>query len=109
MEARYVAARPPRFAEEAQVARRPRSRLVRHVALALTALALATLALAARADAFVYWVGHIDNPETTEALDPHMIGRANLDGTGVDRASSRSRGSSARWRSTPRTSTGRTS
>ena len=76
MEARDVATGSPRFTEGAGVARRPRSRLVRHVALALATLALATLALAARADAYVYW--------TDGAKD--TIGRANLDGTGVDRS-----------------------
>ena len=82
MDGRYAAARPPRFAEGAQVARRPRSRLVRHVALALTTLALATLALTARADAFVYWTWNI-TPPTTQASG---IGRANLDGTGVNQS-----------------------
>ena len=76
MDARDVAAGSPRFAGGTQVARRPRSRLVRHVALALGALALSTLALAARADAYVYW--------TDGAKD--TIGRSNLDGTGVDRS-----------------------
>ena len=76
MEARCVATESPRFTEGAGVARRPRSRLVRYVALALATLALATLALAARADAYVYW--------TDGAKD--TIGRSNLDGTGVDRS-----------------------
>ena len=48
MNARYVAA-SPRFAEEAQVARGPRSRLVRRAALAV--VGLSTLALAAPAAA----------------------------------------------------------
>ena len=49
MDARYVAAGSPGFAEEAQVARGPRSRLVRRAALAV--VGLATLAFAAPAGA----------------------------------------------------------
>src|SRR5262245_31206419 len=44
----------------------------------LAALLAVSLALAARADAFVYWT----NPGTN--LESGTIGRANLDGTGVD-------------------------
>jgi hypothetical protein len=47
---------------------------VRAVAVALATLAFAALALVARADAFVYF------PETGLGA----IGRANLDGTGVN-------------------------
>src|SRR5262245_57318986 len=43
--------------------------------LLLAALLAAPLALAARADAFVYWAA---------PGDPSAIGRANLDGSGVD-------------------------
>ena len=74
MEARYVAAGSRGFAEGAQVARGPRSRLVPRAALVLATLAVATLALAARADAFVYWA------------NSDKIGRANLDGTGVNQS-----------------------
>jgi hypothetical protein len=56
------------------VARGIRSTVGRRAALALATLLVATLALAGRADAFVYWTGFISN----------SIGRANLDGTGVD-------------------------
>ena len=76
MEARCVATGSPRLTEGARVAHGPRSRLVGWAALAFATLALATLALAARADAYVYW--------TDGAKD--TIGRANLDGTGVDRS-----------------------
>jgi hypothetical protein len=48
-----------------------RPTLARH-----TALALATLALAARADAFVYWAND----------EANTIGRANLDGSGVEQS-----------------------
>ena len=43
---------------------------------ALAALALATFALVARADAFVYWAN----------FNTGTIGRANLDGSGVDQS-----------------------
>src|SRR3954447_14063359 len=52
-----------------------RSILLRRAALGLAALLVATLALAARADAFVYWTNFNGT-----------IGRANLDGTGVDQS-----------------------
>ena len=74
MDAPEVAAGSPGFAEEVQVARRPT--LARRAALILATLAVATLALAARADAFVYW--------TTGSSG--TIGRANLDGTGVNQS-----------------------
>ena len=74
MDAPEVAAGSPGFAEEAQVARRPT--LARRAALVLATLAVATLALAARADAYVYW--------TTGSSA--TIGRANLDGTGVNQS-----------------------
>ena len=48
---------------------------MRRAALALATLAVATLALAARADAYVYWTN-----------DNGTIGRANLDGTGVNQS-----------------------
>jgi hypothetical protein len=76
MGARGVAAGSPGRAEGAQVARRPRSRLARRAALVLATLTVATLALAAGADASVYWTNN----------DTGTIGRANLDGTGVDQS-----------------------
>ena len=76
MDARQVGTGSPRLVEGSEVADRHRSCFPRRVALVLAALAVATLALAARADAYVYW--------TDAAKD--TIGRANLDGTGVDRS-----------------------
>src|SRR5262245_64011919 len=55
-------------------ARRSRWGLGLRAALALAAAAAVTLALSARADAFLYWANQ----------DTSTIGRANLDGTGVD-------------------------
>ena len=72
MDARYVGAGSPRLAEGAQVARRPRSSLVRRAALVLATLAVATLALAARADAYVYWT----NPTTARSGAPTSTARA---------------------------------
>jgi virginiamycin B lyase len=70
----------PRLAGEARLARGPGSTRRRRAALALAALALAALALAAlalalaaRADAYVYWT-----------IPGGPIGRANLDGSGVN-------------------------
>ena len=51
----------------------------------VTFLLVLPLALAPRADAYVYW---------TDARPTDTIGRANLDGTGVDAGSSRRRRSS---------------
>ena len=79
MDARYVAAGSPGFAEEAQVARSPRSRLVRRAALVLATLAVATLALAARAEAYVYWT---ELPPPRVPIPFGGLYRANLDGTG---------------------------
>jgi hypothetical protein len=76
MDARHAGAGSPRLVERARVADRQRSTLARCAALVLAALAVATLALAARADAYVYWTNY----------DPGTIGRANLDGTGVDQS-----------------------
>ena len=76
MDARQVGTGSPRLVEGSEVADRHRSCLPRRVALVLAALAVATLALAARADAYVYW--------TDAAKD--TIGRADPDGTGVDRS-----------------------
>ena len=76
MDARHAVSGSPRLVERARVADRQRSTLARCAALVLAALAVATLALAARADAYVYWTNY----------DPGTIGRANLDGTGVDQS-----------------------
>jgi virginiamycin B lyase len=70
---RYAGPGSPRGVEQAG-ARGLRSILVRGAAVALASLVFATLALAARADAFVYWTNSVDN----------TMGRANVDGTGVD-------------------------
>jgi len=53
---------------------------VRRAAVALVTLAVAILALAGRADAFIYWTN------STGGATPPLgtIGRANLDGTGVN-------------------------
>ena len=74
MDTRCVAKGSPRVVEGV----RPRSRLARRVGLAT--LAVISLALAARADAFVYWTRNTF--PITEASAG--IGRANLDGTGVN-------------------------
>ena len=60
----------------AHLAHSPRSTRLRRATLVLAALALATLAFAARADAFVYWTNY----------KAGTIGRANLDGSGVDQS-----------------------
>jgi virginiamycin B lyase len=79
IDARYVGSGSPSLVEGVAGARVLRSTLVHRAALALVALAVATLALAARADAFVYWTNSGSN-----FTGP--IGRANLDGTGVNRS-----------------------
>jgi virginiamycin B lyase len=65
---------PHRFAGSG-AARRP-TRARRAAALALGTFALAILALAGHADAYVYWANQ----------DAGTIGRANLDGTGVNQS-----------------------
>jgi virginiamycin B lyase len=62
-----------------RVARSCQSTLGRRIALVFAALAVAILALAARADAFIYWTNVVGGPSQQGA-----IGRANLDGTGVN-------------------------
>jgi hypothetical protein len=52
---------------------------IRSATVLLAAIFLLTLALAPRAEAFVYWANHPGGPH-------QGIGRANLDGTGVDRS-----------------------
>jgi virginiamycin B lyase len=61
------------------VARGFRSTLGRRSALAFAAVAVAILALAGRADAFIYWTNVVGGPSQLGT-----IGRANLDGTGVN-------------------------
>ena len=79
MVARYAGAESPRLAEGRQVARGPRSRLMRRAALALATLAIGALALGARADAYIYWAN--------DATPQHsVVGRAGLDGTGIDQS-----------------------
>ena len=85
MGVRQVGAGSPRLVEGTPTARRPRSTLVRRAALVLATLAVATLVLAARADAFVYWPFG------------DTIGRANLDGTGVNPAPSPESVTPAMW------------
>ena len=57
------------------------SRPTRAGLLALAVLTIVTLAFTARADGFVYcpW-----GPQQTFGFGPSGVGRANLDGTGVD-------------------------
>ena len=59
------------------------SRPTRAGLLALAVLTIVTLAFTARADGFVYcpW-----GPQQTFGFGPSGVGRANLDGTGVDRS-----------------------
>ena len=79
MVARYAGAESPRLAEGRQVARGPRSRLMRRAALALATLAIGALALGAHADAYIYWAN--------DATPQHsVVGRAGLDGTGIDQS-----------------------
>jgi hypothetical protein len=61
------------------VARNCRSTLGRRIALAFATLAVAILALAGHADAFIYWTNIVGGPS-----QQGTIGRANLDGTGVN-------------------------
>ena len=77
MNAGCVSRGPYRLAEVTP--RSPRSTFVRRAALVLAALAVAISALAGRADAFIYWAN-----STGGAQGTGTIGRANLDGTGVD-------------------------
>src|SRR5690349_12411678 len=60
------------------MSRRPISRVMRRVAVALVAVAVAVPFIAARADAFVYWSM---NPGAGGGL----VGRANNDGSSVNR------------------------
>ena len=68
------AAGSPRRAEVMTQLARPRFGVVSTTVVAVLSLLLLSLALAPRAEAFVYWV----------SLDSNKIGRANLNGTGVD-------------------------
>ena len=79
MDARYVGSGSPSLVEAVAGARVLRSTVVRRAAVALVTLAVATLALAARADAFVYWTNSGSNFTGS-------VGRANLDGTGVNQS-----------------------
>ena len=100
MGTRRVAAGSPGFAEGAQVARGPRSRLVRRAALLFATLAIGALALAARADAYVYWTNlrhRHDRPR-----QPRRHGRQ-------PELHHRPRQPPEGWRSTAPTSTGRIS
>ena len=68
----------------------------------LAALLVLPLALAPRAEAYIYWTNADDR-------DGHWIGRANLDGTGVEQGFIKlGTGASTTSRSTTGTSTGRT-
>jgi hypothetical protein len=76
MTIRKSASQPSNRAPHAAIGWRGRYR-----ALLLAVLLALTLALAPRAEAFVYWA----NPGSTEG-STGTIGRANLDGTGIDRS-----------------------
>ena len=119
MDARYAGAGSPRLVERTQVTRRSRPSLVRRVAhvpstfaaaLVLAALLVCLpLALAARAEGFVYWTkleGPFSNGLPIKPLAG--IGRANLDGSGVDQSFITGVDGLRAWQSTAATSTGRT-